>query len=98
MSLLDWAVRNVKAWNHSSVLTASGHGPDFCHPAKVADGVEFVTRQQWLSVKQDRKRDEAMKALSDTFAQLYDQDMSLARHVYDAIAAGKIPGVKLEEE
>ena len=50
-----------------------------------------------LRTEAERKRDDAEKALSDTFAQLYDQDISLAKHVYDAIAAGKIPGVKLED-
>lgn len=162
MSLLDWAVENVKVWTNSSVLTTSGHGPDFCHPGAVPSGAEFVTRQQWLSAKErknmvewngeglppvgcecelydsesgweivfvkyvgnktvvvdlldgdeysfelstcefrplrteaERKRDDAEKALSETFAQLYDQDISLAKHVYDAIAAGKIPGITL---
>lgn len=52
MSLLDWAVENVKVWTNSSVLTTSGHGPDFCHPGAVPSGAEFVTRQQWLSAKE----------------------------------------------
>jgi len=52
VSLLDWAVENVKVWTNSSVLTTSGHGPDFCHPGAVPSGAEFVTRQQWLSAKE----------------------------------------------
>jgi len=173
VSLLDWAVENVKVWTNCSVLTTSGHGPDFCHPGAVPRGAEFVTRQQWLSAKErknmvewngeglppvgcecelydleqwievkikyigdhvvvvhafgsavhervfhlakhpdkfrpirpkaERHREEVGRALFDAInwnqcdEPVSDSRMEDYRKAYDAIAAGKIPGVKLED-
>ena len=51
-----------------------------------------------LRTKADRKRDEAVAQLNNFVAMgKFAPDEDLACAVYDAIAAGKIPGVKLED-
>jgi len=55
----------------------------------------IVTREQYNAAftEADSKREEAIKAMMDCSAVLLEVTADL---IYDAIAAGKIPGVKLE--
>lgn len=44
----------------------------------------------------DKKRDEAIKAIDDAQSQVFDQDSTFSEYLYDAIAAGKIPHIRIE--
>lgn len=44
----------------------------------------------------DKKRDEAIKAIDDAQSQVFDQDSTFSEYLYDAIAAGKIPHIRID--
>lgn len=51
-----------------------------------------------LPAKAESHREAAVKKISEIGFYLYDEDLTSAGVLYDAIASGKIPGVKLEAD
>lgn len=44
----------------------------------------------------DKKRDEAVKAIDDAQSQVFDQELTFSEYLYDAIATGKIPHIRID--
>lgn len=44
----------------------------------------------------DKKRAEAIKAIDDAQSQVFDQDSTFSEYLYDAIATGKIPHIRID--
>ena len=44
----------------------------------------------------DKKKEEAIKAIDDAQSQVFDQDSTFSEYLYDTIAAGKIPHIRIE--
>lgn len=68
-------------------------------PVELAIDVHLQDRRvnfRPIRTEEERKRDEAISAIDRIISSIYDQDTALSQVIYIAIAAGEIPGVKLE--
>lgn len=44
----------------------------------------------------EKKKEEAIKAIDDAQSQVFDQDSTFSEYLYDAIASGKIPHIRID--
>lgn len=44
----------------------------------------------------DKKKEAAIKAIDDAQSQVFDQELTFSEYLYDAIAAGKIPHIRID--
>lgn len=98
----EWQDRNTKQWNKVSVVYAS-EWVTVIREDKIADPVELAienygdeARRKFRPIRTEaeRKRDEAISAMRESLG--HAAGIVEVANIYRAIAAGKIPGVKLE--
>lgn len=102
----EWQDKNTKQWEPVKVVYASEwvtvireinkeKGDDLVEIAIENYGDDARLKFRPLSSEADKKRDAACRVISDIIDENRDFQFD-AKKIYDAIAAGKIPGVKLE--
>lgn len=108
----EWQDKNTKKWQPVTVVYASEwvtvvreinkeKGDDLVEVAIENYGDESRRKFRPLSTEAERKRDESAKAMArhanDDENRGFDAGLRNCLSIYDAIAAGKIPGVTLDD-
>lgn len=102
----EWHDRNTKSWIPVKVLYSSEWVVVIRGVATNGDIVELGVevygdtdrcKFRPIRTEAERKRESIIHALDYILTQAFDQDASLPVELYKSIAAGKIPGLKLED-
>lgn len=100
----EWQDKNTKHWIKVLIVYAS-EWVTVIREDKIHDAVEMAIenygddkRKYFRTIRS--ARDKAIEALSLVILESHaddDEDMNTETYIYDAIAAGKIPGVRLDD-
>lgn len=92
-----YGVKKVKVeciTNDGIAFTWLGNEPEFSGLDCI--NIAQIHRFRPLRSEADKKRETAIKAIDKVQSQLFDQETTFSEYLYDAIAAGKIPHVRIE--